>query len=88
MPSNIFNVKNRTRKEMYVGVSPLAAADLKARHRASPPPDIKHWDFSRDDIHYEEVERGIPDSQSGLFMRNYSMLTGLPGWKTIIEGLG
>jgi len=88
MASNIFNVKNRTLKEMYVGVTQLPVGDLQARHRASPPPDIKHWDFERHDIHYDEIEHGIPDGQSGFFMRNYSMLTGLPGWRTIIEGLG
>ena len=82
---NVYEVVNKTLKEVYLGGSELPVDKLLEFHRRSPPPAIAHWDFSKHRIVYSEIEHALPQHDIGLFIESYDLSTPMPGWKTYKE---
>ena len=80
----VFELLNEARKEIFVGASPLPAADaFDAIHRVVPLA-IKHWDFAELGPNcLRVVEPNLPEAAARAFIATY-VKTSLPaGWRYI-----
>ena len=84
----VYEVKNESRKEIFIGtagVTDFCLDHLKSSHQAIPPQEIAYWRFDSENINYRVVEEGLPDIDIPGFLDRYMSSTLLAGWTLLLE---
>jgi hypothetical protein len=76
----VFEIANRTRREVYVAATMLAPEDVLEFFSAEPPRMLRHWQFEKENIAFFEIDSSVPESQVREFVDAYDRATPMPGW--------
>ena len=79
----VYEARNETLKELFVGLTKLPLNELEARHKGGLPAAIAHWQLGSQRIIYQEVEPDLDDAKA--FVENYARNMENNGWKSITE---
>lgn len=84
----VYEVKNESRKEIFIGtagVTDFSLDHLRSSHQAIPPQEIAHWRFDSEDINYRVAEEGMPDIDIPGFLEHYMSSRLQTGWTLLLE---
>ncbi|MDE2491548.1 MAG: hypothetical protein KGM24_11925 [Elusimicrobia bacterium] len=79
---NIFEVVNSARRESLIALSSGDAGALRRRVRASPPPEIRHWDRA-DALEFETLAMRLNPSHAEHFLTLFLSNPQLRDWRLI-----
>lgn len=79
----VWELRNETLKELYIGPSDLSAEELKSRHQGQRPPLIAHWDPANQKIEYVELAPALTPNDAFDFIYHYVRKVAREGWKLL-----
>ncbi len=79
----VYEARNETLKELFIGLTELPLNKLEARHKGGLPAAIAHWKPEAHRIIYQEVEPDLSDAMA--FVKGYAQNMEKNGWKSITE---
>lgn len=85
MAITVYEVRNQTLKELYVGFSATPFAKLKNEHHRSRPGALKHWDYRKHLIVYAEIDHKLPDEDAKTFFTSYQKMVYVPDFRTLTD---
>jgi len=83
MALTVYEVRNHTLFELYIGISEESFEALQKRHRLLRPIPIKHWDYKRHRIVYAEIDHKLPDEDARVFFESYARMIEVPDWVSL-----
>lgn len=81
MRLRVYEIANRSRKEIYLAATAMPKATLLGLFFRHPPRMLRHWRFESERIAYFEIERSLADGDLGGFIETYDHATPMPGWR-------
>ncbi len=79
----VYEARNETLKELFVGLTDLPMNQLEARHKNGLPAAIAHWKLGAQRIIYREIEADLSDAKA--FVQGYARNMAKNGWTSITE---
>jgi len=83
MALTVYEVRNHTLMELYIGISEMSFEDVRKRHPLCRPIPIKHWDYRKHQIIYAEVDHKLPDEDARVFFESYAKMIEVPDWVSL-----
>lgn len=85
MAVTVYEVRNSTLMELYVGISDIPFAKLSERHRFRQlrPKALHHWDYDGQRVLYAEIDHKLPDEDARVFFESYRNMVKVPDWTTL-----
>ena len=83
MALTVFELRNRSLMELYVGMDELPFDKLRSKHLRQRPKALAHWDYARHQILYSEIEHRLPDEDARVFFESYAKMVYVPDWTTL-----
>jgi hypothetical protein len=80
MELRVFEIANRSRREVYVAATALPTESILDFFASKPPELLNHWRFASENIAVFEIEAGVSDIEVPNLVSAYDRATPMPGW--------